>query len=315
LHDEEYHFRNTKDASTKYLQARRFKKSMMQISFHISQPHWIEKGINLMHEYNSNYFHFIVETLPKMLIINDMGIPNNIPYIFESNLAPNISALIKLINQNKRSLIFLSPQKIYKINEILMPSDLSSIIDCYKNCSTKNESAIHVPYLKKAVSLIKNQIKEIDYKNLFIKDKIYVKRSGNYRLLLNKVDIEKSLVKLGFKIVDTTKMDISEQISTFENAELIVTPTGAHVTNIVLCMPQTKVIVLISDHKSHQPYLWELLGKVSLSKVDFIFGHSSEISKKDKYGVHADFTIPISSLLKMIKNTTTKKISTSHSNK
>jgi capsular polysaccharide biosynthesis protein len=164
--------------------------------------------------------------------------------------------------------------------------------------------------MKKELPIIElENIKIIDNKNLcsanFNQDfnkNLYVKRSGSYRKLINQDEIEKILCQKGFQIIDTSTMSIHQQILTFANADLIVTPTGAHVTNIIWAKPNTKLIVLASNHPSHQLYLWEILGKVSGSKVSIIYGNLID-GHDHKYRVHDDFYMPkeiIKDLLSLI---------------
>jgi capsular polysaccharide biosynthesis protein len=308
LHDEEYHFRNAKDAWTKYSKTKRFKNSMMQIGFHISQPHWVEKGINLMHEYNSNYFHFIVETIPRMLMIEEVGIAKDIPYIFENNLHPNIKKLIDLINLNRRPIIFVSPNRLLHINEVIMPSDLSCIVDSYFNGPEKLQTSIDVRRVKQAVKIISSSA---DPKEKNSVNKIYIKRSGSNRKLINQDEIEHELIRHGFQVYDTSSMTIQQQIATFENADLIVTPTGAHVTNIIWSKSKTIVFVLASNHPSHQQYIWEILGKVSESKVSIIYGELME-ADDHKYKLHDDFSVPVSSIKSIYKQKLLKEIQIKH---
>ena len=63
-----------------------------------------------MHEYNANYFHFIVETIPRILMIEESNIPLDIPFIFEADLHPNIITLINILN-----IIFQIRKELYDL--------------------------------------------------------------------------------------------------------------------------------------------------------------------------------------------------------
>ena len=39
----------------------------------------IATGINLMHEYSNNYFHFVAETLPRLVLADEAGLPDDLP--------------------------------------------------------------------------------------------------------------------------------------------------------------------------------------------------------------------------------------------
>ncbi|MCY1379991.1 hypothetical protein D9M69_677660 [compost metagenome] len=88
----------------------------------------------------------------------------------------------------------------------------------------------------------------------------------------------------------TDELDLEAQIRAFQDAEVIVGPTGAQMTNMVWCKPGAKVVVLASDHPSHQLYFWELLGRVSGAKVKIVQGPRAHV-RDDIYSVHDDYHV------------------------
>lgn len=298
LHDEEFHFKNSTDADVKYKNANREKNNKLKLDFKTRQAAWLENGINLMHEYNNNYFHFIVETLPRMLLCEEISIPNHIPFIFESNLHPNIITLIALINTSKRPVIYLPPDYIYSIKEMYYVSDVSSIIDSYSNGEENKLSVLSINNIVKIKNRCLEHFSEQQNKKPF--RKIYVKRTGDYRNLVNQNEIEEALKQFGFEIIDTSFLSVESQIQIFNEASFVITPTGAQVTNIVWCQNNIKVIILFSDHPSHQHYLWEILGKANNLSVNINAGLSTT-SNDTLYGVHNDYSINVDELINFYK--------------
>ena len=80
------------------------------------------------------------------------------------------------------------------------------------------------------------------------KEKVYITRQNcSSRNLINENDVITKLKKLNFRIVDLNKFNIFDQIKLFSNAEVIVSPTGSALTNIVFCNEGTKIFE-ISPH-------------------------------------------------------------------
>jgi capsular polysaccharide biosynthesis protein len=54
---------------------------------------------------------------------------------------------------------------------------------------------------------------------------------------------------LDFKLIDPSKLSLSQQVEAFSNAEIILGPHGAGLTNIMFCNPGTKVIEIRSQEQ------------------------------------------------------------------
>src|SRR5690606_26015503 len=94
IHDEEAHFLNEPGAAIKYQKAEQSNlPGHFFLEFGIRQAAWVECGVNVMHEYDSNYFHFITETIPRMVLVEEAGVPPEVPYLCTGDLHPNIRAL------------------------------------------------------------------------------------------------------------------------------------------------------------------------------------------------------------------------------
>ena len=46
-----------------------------KVFFDFAPNQEIATGINLMHEYSNNYFHFVAETLPRLVLADEAGLP------------------------------------------------------------------------------------------------------------------------------------------------------------------------------------------------------------------------------------------------
>ena len=85
--------------------------------------------------------------------------------------------------------------------------------------------------------------------------KIYVSRArAQTRQVINEDAVTKFLSTLGFKTVYLEEMSILEQVALFANAEVVVSPHGSGLTNLVFCSPKTKVIELFSPYYTRTDY-------------------------------------------------------------
>lgn len=78
--------------------------------------------------------------------------------------------------------------------------------------------------------------------------RLYVpRRKVKMRNVINESEIEDHLVARGFKIFDSAKVSVTEQIAAFRSAEIIVSPHGAGLSNIVYSAPGSKVLEIIPE--------------------------------------------------------------------
>ena len=83
------------------------------------------------------------------------------------------------------------------------------------------------------------------------KTKIYIRREdANYRKILNEADLIDKLRKKGFEIINPQHFDILEQMKIFSNAEVIVTPHGSNMSNLIFCQKGTKIIEIRPELKN-----------------------------------------------------------------
>ena len=295
-HDEAAAFRNVKDAAVKYHRAKVEPNGKAMLNFQLKPANWVAAGIDVMHEYSNNYFHFVAETLPRMILAEEAGVPHGVPFLIERDLHANMLELFEMANASQRPVVHVEPDTMYRVDTLYYPSDVTSVVDSYEAGTAGRLSCLDVARISAAVVRCKQTVPILGAGR---KRKIYAGRSGGIRRLTNQQELEAALAARGFEIIRTDGLDIRTQIAIFRDAETIVAPTGAQLTNMVWCEPGTQVIVLASDHPSHQLYLWDLLGRVSQVQVSFAIGPRA-YTRDDKYSVHDDYSVDVQQILEQI---------------
>lgn len=294
IHDETAHFFNQSDAAIKYQRASRSSSAgSLKLGFGARQGAWIARGVNVMHEYENNYFHFVAESIPKMLLAEEAGVPLDVPFLRTRGLHPNIAALFDRVNVARRPVMLLEPGTAYQVGELFQASDATVVVDTYEGLEGDRRSGLDVTRIRRGVELCQQPFLPRANSG---KRKIFASRGGSIRRLLNQKTIEERLAAIGFEIIRADELSLEDQVRIFQDAEIIVGPTGAQMTNIVWCAPGTSVIVLASDHPGHQLFLWDLLGRVSKVVVKTIQGPRA-YTRDDIYSVHDDYTVDINRVL------------------
>jgi capsular polysaccharide biosynthesis protein len=84
---------------------------------------------------------------------------------------------------------------------------------------------------------------------------------------LNEEEIVLGLSRRGFLCVTLEEMSLVDQIALFSEAEAIVAPHGAGLTNLVWCAPKTKVLEIFSPLYVNLCY-WAM---ASLTHADYYY--------------------------------------------
>ena len=129
--------------------------------------------------------------------------------------------------------------------------------------------------------------------------KIFIDRSDskfNHCKLINNDEIKNFLIKNGFQSFQISKLDFFEQVYLFKNAEIIISPHGAALSNIIFSNSNLRLIELIP--KLHPSRKCERISKIlgfNYLRVEL----ENKISKSDQIG---DMEISKNSLEKILDN-------------
>ncbi len=295
INDESFHFISESSIPEKVPDAiKSAEDRTITLKAGFCQGAWVDTGIHLMHEADTNYFHFISEVAPRMALINEAKIDKDIPLIVSANLHANIFEMIERLNVDHRPIYRLQRGVLYRIRKMYYPTDCSVIPDAYEGGKLSRISGLDTSRIKMGIQKIRSSRTRIS--SSYRHKRIFATRESQYRVLENQKAIADRLMELGFRIINTSEMDLDEQISAFESADLIVGATGAQMTNMIWCKEGANIVILSSDHPNHQLYLWTLLARLSEANVSFVHG-SRSYRVKGIHGIHDDFTVDTESLI------------------
>ena len=286
LNQEESFFFNDENVAVKWGKAVRGTDSRITIETSMRAGLVLDAGINLMHEHSGNYFHFIAETLPRMILAEEAGIPSHVPYVFESGLHENLKKLITLTNIEQRAIVWLEPGSLCPIETMYYPGNVSCVPNAYGGGKAATLTALDIRRIATAV----RRCKTAAGPHGRLHQRFYISRHGRWRNVLNQAELQAALSRHGFHVRSVENMDLLDQIEIFDSADLLVSPTGAQLTNIVWCRPGTVLNYLVARHPSMQLHLWGLLGRVSGTQVMWTEGPGAG-NVTGQYSVHDDFTV------------------------
>ncbi len=134
--------------------------------------------------------------------------------------------------------------------------------------------------------------------------RVFVRRSTRSRTAKNQKAVERLLSRAGFEVADPGTLTLSEQRNLFSSAELVVGASGAVMTNYLFMRPGSAVIALTSRQ------LYDYLPPATIAQVAgltfrYVTGRSRPPGTvKSVMGlVHADFRVSLRALKRALRDT------------
>lgn len=212
-----------------------FKKSAL-ITTDRGHKNEYDKAISLLGSASSNYYHLLIETIARLVVIDSKGISADYPLLIDEAVSKvgQYSEAIDYFNVNKREIIYVSQCEKVKVRSLLY---ISPIV--WMPMNTYDRYALRVndfALCYSAIRLLREMVKDIEPDHRY--DRIFISRvnTANSRLR-NEKEISELFVNNGFKIVRTEEMSFREQVACFKAARWIAGASGAALTNTVFCEP------------------------------------------------------------------------------
>ena len=268
----------------------------------------MKEGAFFLHGCAANYAHWITEVLPQIISFCSIAKVKDVPLILNSGLPKTILETVGLMVGNERPVIFLEPfQEIY-VEKLYLTSSMGYIPyerryplgeDGRVKFDSKSRfdgffNPLSLRLLRKKIfSKLSQELVDADWPS-----KIYLRRNGGLRKLINQHEVEEYLKGQGFVIISPEDFTFLEQVSIFKNAKIIISPTGAGLANAIFCNPKyCKVGVLMSSHPDMIFGYWaNLLSPIAIES-QYLFASNTKAMGSS---LHSDFVVNIRDLHKLV---------------
>lgn len=131
--------------------------------------------------------------------------------------------------------------------------------------------------------------------------RIFISREqARARKVLNEVEVMNLLESYGFTKVVLESLTVLEQINLFSNAEVIISPHGSGLTNLVFSNPGTKVLELLAPSYIHFAF-WILCNHLQLDYHYLVGEGSLKLKEPPHFHYKDDILVSLSNLNTMLK--------------
>jgi len=256
----------------------------------------IKEGILLSCDHDFNYFHWLIECLPKLLLVDSLQEFKESPLLIPKGLHKNLEAALEKANVNNRPVIRLDCGVAYHVKRLIFPSALSRVVDRYMGELVLDGDIV---LSHKWVSKVGRQLRAGMQSGKKPWRKLFLTRRKGLRSLGNLEEVEHMLLEHEFEMVELDNVSLEFQIELFSQAAIVVAPSGASLTNMLFCQPGTKVLLFMSNHEITNFYFWPQLGDIAGLNTEIIAGERL-YNLTGYYSVQDDYAIDPKMVLERI---------------
>lgn len=233
-----------------------------------------------------NYFHWIIDILPKIKIFLSAYNISNINYLYVPNLSPVMATSLELLKIKKK---IINSKKYRHINA----NEIFSTSHPWYNKNTFVNQSNNIP--KWIIKWLRSKF--LSQKKKFkINKKIFLDRSDSkysHCRIINNKEVIQFLKKKNFTIIRCSKLSFVKQIYAFWYATEIVGAHGAALTNIVFSKSKTKILEI--KPYNHKGLYYKRISKINNLNYKNIISHKKYLNTK-----FGDIYVPIKTLKKKL---------------
>lgn len=266
-----------------------------------AQAH-LPSAIHLAGRSSVNYFHWMVEYLPRMLNAIEAGVARGTPLIAPADIPESMRRALELANDGYFSIHWHAPDTLLKVDKLYVPSMQSFIVDG-RSLPFNMIGALSSRHLRFVRDRILQHVAKNSDDRRF-PERIYLLRGHRARGISTEKKIGQILEREGFVALDPATWCFEDQVRLFRDAKIIVGGTGAGFTNLMFCTQSPDVLAFIGSHNEDFALFSNLLQAVGGGRYTQVLGKPEMLASSapsDDHYVHVNFSIKAGDVLKTLR--------------
>lgn len=230
---------------------------------------------------DTNYYHNLINWIPRLFLYEALNL--NCKIVVNSSFSKRQLEVIS-------SIFPYIKDKIVKVNKNIKFKCLY-IPNFFLN-------PIHSPYAIRNLRMrLFTLYREEIVQPLFPTKFIISRSDASTRKIVNEQELFESLKDFGFSLISLDKLTFIEQINLFYHAEMVISPHGASLTNLLWCNHRPRVVEIINEH--YTKVFWSLGVLCGVKNYDVFCG--KVIIDSHEVNIHRNIEVDIDLLLSKIK--------------
>ncbi len=186
--------------------------------------------ISLLNKLDNNYFHWTMESLSRLLLVNEHSFFQHYRILVKADGLPFVDESLEfLFNIPRENILIKHLEENYEVENALVVS-----FPHIRNCETQFTN-IYIPeIIKKLNKLAHHRLKS---RHLEIvngpKNFIISRKNALTRRILNEEVLIENLSDFNFETIVLENLSFEQQVVLFAASEIIIAPHGAGISNII----------------------------------------------------------------------------------
>lgn len=253
--------------------------------------HAIAAGIFACGSYSKNYYHFLIETLPRVICAARVAPPGT-PILTDDDMpAQHYQALRLILPDNP--IVRLARHRSYSVERLWAGSMPNSFADAFLKPEVPADAVRVHPAILRLYGDLARRLWPVEADRDHLPKRLFLRRVSRWRQLLNADALIAEMKPRDFSVIDAGKLSFADQIRAFANAEAVVGQSGAHFANMVFARPGASIYPLFSNAPGSNYNLWPVLGApLGLKTVNVVGWRVPGSTGGAAPEAHEHFTVP-----------------------
>jgi capsular polysaccharide biosynthesis protein len=245
----------------------------------------IDEGILIAGRSDSNWYHWLIEYLPRVTMI-EPTVDQAVPLLITARTPASGLAALRAITD--RPLVTIDPSALQRVRRLHVAAPPVQILDTtrvpWADGVRLNPEPLRA--LRSAWGLTDAPV--VDGRRVFLS------RKSAHRGLLNEAELVETATAAGLEVVEPGTMTFEDQLELFSNASLVVGASGAVMANYLMMSRGSRVIALTSEALTDfiLPAVIAAVAGVDFTYVSGPTSRSLADSGTRNNWIHSDFSVP-----------------------
>ncbi len=260
---------------------------------------FIDEGFFLGGNGSWNYYHWLIEIIPKLRFYIEMGLHKKgvkllVPEILKAN--QNLKFLLdSVLGDQKVTLIYISRYFSLQVGCLYHVTPINNILFNEREVGLTT-NILHLRY--ESLEYIRTRMASaisLNKEHFFYTERVFLARKESSSRGYNQDEVITYLKKHDFTVVYMEEHDVAQQIFLFKHAKVLIGPSGAAWTNLIFCNKRCKALTWLPESIKDFP-AFSSLAKFSGVELTF-FNTASENSTS----IHDNYLVDIELLGRNLK--------------